>query len=100
MTATTITEHGPQRGRAEKSSPRDHLLLDGRLQIPFECQHWHLNRLITLVRVCNLKNAPPKKVGRKTAAQQQRDLNAARRAQLMVLEDERRNEWQDLTGAL
>jgi hypothetical protein len=41
-----------------------------------------LNRLITLVRVINLKNAPPKKVNRKTAAQQQRDLNAQRRAQL------------------
>jgi hypothetical protein len=51
------------------------------LQIPFEAQYWHLNRLITLVRVCNEKNKPAKKVNRQTAAQRQRELNAQRRAQ-------------------
>jgi hypothetical protein len=82
MTATTITEHGPQTKNTEIITAEIiyHWLVA--LQIPFECQYWHLNRLLTLVKVCNLKNSPPKKVGRKTAAQQQRDLNAARRAQL------------------
>lgn len=80
MTATTIHELDQVRRGREVITAEIIYYWMVSLQIPFECQHWHLNKLITLVRVINLKNAPPKKVGRKTAAQQQRDLNAARRA--------------------
>lgn len=50
------------------------------LQIPFECETWNVNRLLTLIQVCNIKNTPPKKMNMKDAMSQQRSLNAARRA--------------------
>lgn len=51
-------------------------------QIPFECEHWHLNRLFTLIRICNIKQAKPKKMSRAEIAARNRELNAQRRQQL------------------
>lgn len=50
-------------------------------QIPFECETWHLNRLFTLIRICNVKQSKPKKMGRGEAAEQRRQLNAQRQKQ-------------------
>ena len=49
------------------------------LQIPSEYQKWHLNRLVALIRVCNIKNAPAKKRSKKEIATDYAKLNAERR---------------------
>lgn len=51
------------------------------LGIPFECENWHLNRLLTLIRVCNIKNAPKKKMSKADVIAQQREINNLRRQQ-------------------
>lgn len=50
--------------------------------IPFECEKWHLNRLLTLVRVCNAKQEKPKKRNKREMLQSRAALNAARKKQL------------------
>lgn len=50
------------------------------LNIPVEFQKWHLNRLLTLIRVCNIKNQPAKKMSKKDWARKQSSVNAARNA--------------------
>lgn len=52
------------------------------LNIPIECETWNLNRLMTLIKVCNIESQPPKKMSRATAAARARELNKARREQL------------------
>lgn len=52
------------------------------LGIPWECRKWHLNTLLTLIRVCNADNAPRKKQSRRDMLSQRAALNNARRARL------------------
>lgn len=52
------------------------------LGIPMECQKWHLNRLLTLIRVCDIENSPKKKMSKNELLNSNRSLNAARKAAL------------------
>ena len=49
------------------------------LGIPLEWEKRHLNRLLTLIRVCNNENAPKKKMSRKDVYKQNAALNEARK---------------------
>ena len=49
------------------------------LNIPFECQKWHLSRLLTLIHVCDVNNSSSNKLDKKQSALQRNALNAKRR---------------------
>ncbi len=82
MTATWFDEDKNQRRGTEVITSELVYYWMVAMNIPFECQHWHFNRLLTLIKVCNIKNAPEKKLSPAEIAQRNRNLNQQRKAKL------------------
>lgn len=84
MTATTVPKQ--QSGKINNEIVTSELIYYWMfsLNIPKECEKWHLNRLITLIQACNFKNQPPskRKQNMSDIITQQAALNAKRRAEL------------------
>lgn len=82
QTATTVPEKKSKGGKKEIVTSELIYYWMIALNIPLDkCEKWHLNRLLTLIRVCDFKNDPPKK-GKASAsslASQYAALNKARR---------------------
>ena len=94
MTATKFYENGQRDGTKDSPRKRSREQITSELiyywmisfQIPFECQKWHLNRLLTLIRICSIKekqaNGKGTKMSRKDVLSQNAALNAARRQRM------------------
>ena len=77
MTATTIRDTGKSNHEIVTSELIYYWMIS--LNIPVKFEKWHLNRLITLIRVCSIKNQPAKKMSRGEIMQRNAALNAARK---------------------
>lgn len=79
MTATTFSD-------IKKSGKRNGQIVTAELiyywmiiyNVPFECQKWHLNKLMTLLQVCSVESGPKKKMSRREITEQYAALNEAR----------------------
>lgn len=80
MTATTFAEMPNQRASRDIVTAELIYYWMIALQVPVECESWHLNRLMALIKVANLKNQPAKKMGKNQMLAERARLNEERKA--------------------
>lgn len=87
MTATWISEPlGPQKPKKPQIVTSE-LIYSWMIamEVPFECQYWHLSRLFTLIRVCGVQNTKTSqkinKEDKQRLLEQRRQLNEQRKQQ-------------------
>ena len=80
MTATWFNDKNKKKSKKEVLTSEVIYYMMIAQQIPMECQKWHLNRLMTLIRVCSEKNAPQKKMSKSEIYARNKALNAQRKA--------------------
>lgn len=78
MTASSVTDRGGKKSREIVTSELIYYWMIAN-EVPMECQKWHLNRLLMLIRICSAKNQPNKKMSKGEIMRQNHALNQARR---------------------
>lgn len=84
MTATTFYNQDSVNKLISRETVTSELIYYWMLSnnIPIECERWHINRLLTLIRIFSIKNTPPKKMSKNEIISRNAALNAARKKQL------------------
>lgn len=82
MTATTFSNRMTAQQTAKNEVMTAELIYFYMLanNVPVEFQKWHLNKLLTLLKVCAIKNTPPKKMSRRETMANYAAINKANRA--------------------
>jgi hypothetical protein len=80
MSATWFNDKKKGRGRGRVQTAELFYCAMASYGIPFGCEKWHLNRLLTLLRVCGEENSPKQKMTKREEMMQRDALNNARRA--------------------
>lgn len=81
MTATKFYSNNPRKTKEPITSELIYYWMIAQ-NIPVQFEHWHLNRLLTLIRLCSVKQEPHKKMSQAEIMRQNARLNAQRRAKL------------------
>lgn len=86
MTATWFSENDQKQAKSKMGSETVTYEIVyywmSKLNIPYDCEKWHINSLMTLIKVSMLKEQPSKKMSKRDVMSQNRALNEQRKAKM------------------